>query len=238
MQKIVSRTFSHILTVSRSAQKDIEREFRIPAEKFRIVPNGIDTDLFYPIPEIEREKNRLIVTNSADIPLKGLFYLLHAVADLSIKRNLKLIVIGSPKKNGGIEKLIRKLGIGNRITFTGRISHTEFVQQYARAAIAVIPSIYEGFGIPAGEAMACGIPVISTTGGALPEVVGDAGVLVPPADPQALTHAIGELLDNPEFASRLGQKGYQRIRHHFTWQNAAEKTAATYWEAIHDYRRF
>jgi glycosyltransferase involved in cell wall biosynthesis len=238
MQKIVSRTFSHILTVSKSAQKDIKRDFKIPAEKFRIVPNGIDTDLFYPIPEIEREKNRLIVTNSADIPLKGLFYLLHAVADLSIKRNLKLIVIGSPKKNGGIEKLIRKLGIGNRITFTGRISHTEFVQQYARAAIAVIPSIYEGFGIPAGEAMACGIPVISTTGGALPEVVGDAGVLVPPADPQALTHAIGELLDNPEFASRLGQKGYQRIRHHFTWQNAAEKTAATYWEAIHDYRRF
>jgi glycosyltransferase involved in cell wall biosynthesis len=238
MQKIVSRTFSHILTVSRSAQKDIEREFRIPAEKFRIVPNGIDTDLFYPLPEIEREKNRLIVTNSADIPLKGLFYLLHALAALCTKRKLKLIVIGSPKKNGGIEKLIEKLGIAESITFTGRISHTEFVRQYARAAIAVIPSLYEGFGIPAGEAMACGIPVISTTGGALPEVVGDAGLLVPPADPQALAHAIEELLDHPAFAFELGQKGYRRIQRHFTWQTAAEKTAAAYREAIHDYHRF
>jgi glycosyltransferase involved in cell wall biosynthesis len=86
--------------------------------------------------------------------------------------------------------------------------------------------------------MACGVPVISTTGGALPEVVGDAGVLVPPADPQRLTSAIGDLLDNPEYASRLGHKGYKRIQRHFTWQNAAEKTVATYREAIHDYRRF
>ncbi len=238
MQKIVSRTFSHILTVSEAAKKDIGREFKIPAENFRVVPNGIDTDLFYPIPEIEREKNRLIVTNSADIPLKGLFYLLHALAALSKKRMINLIVIGSLKKNGGIEKLIRKLGIGDRITFTKHISHAEFVRQYARAAIAVIPSIYEGFGIPAGEAMACGIPVISTTGGALPEIVGDAGILVPPADPQALKHAIEKLLDNPEYASSLGHKGYKRIQRHFTWQNAAEKTAAAYREAIHAYRRF
>jgi glycosyltransferase involved in cell wall biosynthesis len=238
MQMIVSRTFSHIITVSESAQNDIVREFGIPAEKFRIVPNGIDTDLFYPIPEIKREKNRLIVTNSADIPLKGLFYLLHAVADLSKKQEIRLVVIGAPKKNGGIEKLIRKLGIGNLITFTGRIGHPEFVRQYARAAIAVIPSIYEGFGIPAGEAMACGIPVISTTGGALPEVVGDTGVLVPTANSQALAAAIEKLMNNPDYASKLGQKGYQRIQRHFTWEKAAEKTAATYREAIHDYSRF
>jgi glycosyltransferase involved in cell wall biosynthesis len=238
MQKIVSRKFSHIITVSLSAQKDIGKDFNIPSHKFRVVPNGIDTNRFYPMPEIEREKNRLIVTNSADIPLKGLYYLLHAVAALRTERSLKLVVIGAPRKNGGIEKLIQKLGISDCITFTGRVSHDEFVRQYARATFAVIPSVYEGFGIPAGEAMACGVPVISTTGGALPEVVGDAGILVPPADPQALEHAIADLLDHPEYAVILGQKGYQRIQHHFTWKKAAEKTVSIYREAMHDYRRF
>jgi glycosyltransferase involved in cell wall biosynthesis len=237
MQKIVSRTFSHIITVSESAKMDIGRDFKIPLHKFRVIPNGINTDLFYPIPEIRREKNRLIVTNSADIPLKGLYYLLQAVAHVSTKRQLKLVVIGSPKKDGGVVKLIRRLGIGHLITFTGRISHMQFVRQYARASLAVIPSIYEGFGIPAGEAMACGVPVVSTTGGALPEVVGDAGILVPPAAPQALGQAILELIDNPEKASHLGEKGYRRIQDHFTWSRAAEKTVSAYQEVIHDHRR-
>ena len=238
MQRIVSRTFSHIITVSNSARNDIGQDFKIPQDRFRVVPNGINTHQFYPLPEIQREKNRLIVTNSADIPLKGLYYLLQAVADLSRKNSLKLVVIGSPKKNGGIEKKIRELDIGHLIQFTGRIEHTEFVRQYAKASIAVIPSIYEGFGIPAGEAMACGVPVVSTTGGALPEVVGDAGVLVPPGDPQALGKAIQDLMDHPEYALRLGRKGYERIQNQFTWKRAAEKTVACYREAIHDHHRF
>jgi glycosyltransferase involved in cell wall biosynthesis len=238
MQKIVSRTLSHILTVSEAAREDIGRAFNIPARKFRVVPNGIDTELFHPTPDIAREKNRLIVTNSADIPLKGLYYLLHAVAGLAKKRDLRLVVVGAPRQNGGIQKLIGKLGIGRLVRFTGRIGHAEFVRQYARASLAVIPSVYEGFGIPAGEAMACATPVVSTTGGALPEVVGDAGLLVPPAEPAALANAIGLLLDNPEYASSLGRKGYRRIQRHFTWDKAAQKTAAAYREAIHDYGRF
>jgi MMP alpha-(1->4)-mannosyltransferase len=238
MQKIVSRTFSHIITVSKSARNDIGRDYRIPLDRFCVIPNGIDTDLFFPIPGIQREVNRLIVTNSADVPLKGLYYLLEAIAELSRERELKLVVIGAPKKNGGIEKKIQALNIGHLVHFTGRIGHAEFVRQYARASIAVIPSIYEGFGIPAGEAMACGVPVVSTTGGALPEVVGDAGILVPPADPQALGQAIGNLIDHPEQALRLGQKGYNRIQKQFTWKAAAQKTVACYREVIRDHRRF
>ncbi len=238
MQKIVSRTFMHIITVSKSAQNDIGRDFDIPLNRFCIIPNGINTDLFYPLPGIEREPYRLIVTNSADVPLKGLYYLLEAVAHLSRNQPLKLVVIGSPKKNGGIEKKIRSLDIGRLVQFTGRIGHEEFVRQYARASIAVIPSIYEGFGIPAGEAMACGVPVVSTTGGALPEVVGDAGILVPPADPQALVQAIGSLMENPEQARRLGKKGFKRIQNQFTWKAAAEKTVACYREVIRDHGRF
>jgi len=235
MQKRVSRTLSHIITVSKSALQDIQKDFNISANRFRVIPNGINTEIFYPIPEIPREPNRLIVTNSADIPLKGLYYLLQAVAKISRKRPIKLTVIGTPKKNGGIVKLISNLGIGHLITFTGRIDDSQFVREYARATAAVVPSVYEGFGLPAGEAMACGVPVISTTGGALPEVVGDAGILVPPADHQALAAAIEALLDSPEMTQALGQAGYRRVQEHFTWKKAAEKTTAAYREAIRDH---
>jgi glycosyltransferase involved in cell wall biosynthesis len=236
MQKRVARTLPYIITVSKCARKDISRDFKIPQNRFSIIPNGINTDLFYPLPEIAREKNRIIVTNSADTPLKGLFFLLQAVAEISKQRDIRLIVVGAPKKNGQVARLIRTLEIGDRVTFTGRISHDEFVKEYARAAVAVIPSVYEGFGLPAGEAMACGIPVISTTGGALPEVVGDAGILVPPANAAALSRAIIDILDHPEMARRLGAAGYQRVQQHLTWTAAARKTVDVYRKAIHDHR--
>jgi len=237
MQKRVARAFSHIITVSECAGSDISREFDIPQNRFRIVPNGINTDIFYPISGIEREKGRIIVTNSADTPLKGLFYLLKALAEISKTRKVRLIVVGTPKKNGAVVKLIKTLGIGHLVTFTGRIDDGEFVRQYARAAMAVVPSVYEGFGLPAGEAMACGVPVISTTGGALPEVVGDAGILVPPADHLLLGEAIKALLDSPERADELGRAGYKRVQDGFTWKRAAEKTVEAYREVICDYRK-
>jgi len=237
MQKRVSLKFSQIITVSEYSKKDICRDFQLPRNRLRVVPNGINKELFYPIPEIQREKNRVIVTNSADMPLKGLRYLLQAAAEVSRTHDIKLTVIGTPKKNGEVTKLIRTLGIGNRIHFTGRIDNGEFVRQYAKATLAVVPSVYEGFGLPAGEAMACGVPVISTTGGALPEVVGDAGLLVPPADSSALAKAITELFESPERARQIGRKGYQRVQELFTWKKAAEKTVEVYREAIRDHRR-
>jgi len=237
MQKRVAKAFSHIITVSKHSRKDISSEFKIPAGRFRIVPNGVDTTLFYPMPEVEREKNRIIVTNSADTPLKGLHYLLRAVSVLSKTRKVNLVVIGAPKKNGDIETFTRDLGIGDRVTFTGRIDHKEFVTQYARAAVAVIPSVYEGFGLPAIEAMACAVPVVSTTGGALPEVVGNAGVLIPPKNESALVGAISEIFDNPQRACQLGRAGYKRVQEHFTWKKAAEKTVRAYRETIRDFNR-
>lgn len=237
MQKRVSRTLPHLLTVSRFTRRHISREFKIPENRFTVVPNGINTELFYPIPHIKREQNRIIVTNSADTPLKGLQYLLPAVASISDRRDIKLVVVGEPRANGMVEKLIKRFGIGNIVTFTGRISYEEFVTQYAKAAISVVPSVYEGFGLPAGEAMACAVPVISTTGGALPEVVGDAGIMVPPGDPGALENAINNLLDHPEKARRLGEEGYRRVRSHLTWTAVAEKTVKTYQKTINDYHR-
>ena len=238
MQKRVVKRLGSLVTVSESARRDISREFGIPAGRLRVVPNGIDTDVFRPLPGIAREPGRIIATNSADTPLKGLAHLLAAVAEISRSRNhFKLVVIGEPKKNGAVERLVRELRIAPRVEFTGRIDAAELVRHYARAAAAVIPSLYEGFGLPAGEAMACGVPVISTTGGALPEVVGDAGLLVPPADPVALAAAIRRILDHPDESRVLGQRGLARVGLNFTWRRAAELTVSAYREAIDAHRR-
>ncbi len=236
MQKQVARRLPCILTVSDRARRDIAADFQIPHERFRIVPNGIDTSRFRPLPGTRREPGRIITTNSADTPLKGLAYLLRAVTAVRRRQAVKLVVVGQPKKNGRILRLIRDLDLGDTVHFTGRISSDAFVHQYARASMAVVSSLYEGFGLPAGEAMACGVPVVSTTGGALPEVVGDTGLLVPPEDHEALAAAIKDLLDNPERAAALGRAGYARVQANFTWRRAAEKTVAAYHEVIRDHR--
>ena len=235
MQKRVAKKLSSIITVSNSSKIDIAREFNIPESKFKTIPIGIDTSNFYPVETIRKQPNRIIVTNRADTPLKGLYHILFAIKGVLKTRPVKLVVIGSPKKNGGIENLIKKLAIGQYIKFTGRINHKLFVKEYAKASLAVVPSLYEGFGLPVGEAMACRIPVICTTGGALPEVAGDAAKLVPPGDAKALESAILELLDDPSQCEKLAQKGYQRVLKEFTWEKTAIRTVEAYREIINDY---
>ncbi len=237
MQKKVAPAIKRIITVSQCAQDDIVKEFRLRPERFTVVPNGIDTGLFYPLPGVERRPFRLMVTTSADTPLKGLQHLLRAVAQLAPKYpRLQLVVVGQPKEDSTVPALIRQLGIQSRVRFTGTISHGEYVRQYARAWAAVVPSLYEGFGLPAGEAMACAVPVISTTGGALPEVVGNAGLLVPPGNSRALAQAIESVCTCPGLAEQLGRRGYQRVTSRFTWEAAARRTLAVYRQAIHDHR--
>ena len=237
MQKRVVRKLFRFITVSKSARDDICKEFKISKKRFTIVSNGIDMDLFRPLPQITRENNRIITTNSSDTPLKGLAYLLQAVARITPFHPIRLIVVGSPKKDSGILGLIKNLNLGQIVRFTGPLSNAEFVKEYAKATMAVIPSIYEGFGLPAGEAMACGVPVISTAGGALPEVVGKAGILVPPGDSEALFSAILDLLNHPKKAMILGQAGYHRVKAQFTWRKAAQKTVTAYKEVLRDYGR-
>ena len=235
MQKRVAKKLSCIITVSQSSKKDIAKEFNIPESKFKTIPIGIDTNNFYPIQTVKKQPGRIIVTNSADTPLKGLYHLLFAIKGVLKTRQVKLVVIGSPKKNGGIEKLIKKLEIGQYIKFTGRIDQDQFVLEYAKASLAVVPSLYEGFGLPVGEAMACRMPVICTTGGALPEVAGDAAKFVPPANAKAMETAILELLDDASQCERLAEKGYQRVLKEFTWEKTAIRTIKAYREIINDY---
>jgi glycosyltransferase involved in cell wall biosynthesis len=232
MQKRVSRRLSHIITVYEVSKQDISKEFAIPQGRFRVVANGINQDVFHPAEGITREDNLIMVTNSADTPLKGLRYLIEAVHSIRKHRDVKLLVVGKPKEGGAIEQLVARLNGKEFITFTGRIPDEAFAAYYARATMAVIPSIYEGFGLPAGEAMACRVPVISTTGGALPEVVGDVGILVKPGDAKVLEDAIIDLLDHPEKRERLAEAGYERVKRLFTWHACAKQVTEVYREAI------
>jgi len=237
MQKKVAKRLSKIITVSEFSKKDICKDFKIDETAINVVPNGIETDLFYPTPDIRRQPERIIVTNSADTPLKGLKYLLHAVSEISVTRKIQLTVIGTPKKNGEIEKTVKKLGLGAMVHFTGRVTNEEFVKLYGKASIAVIPSLYEGFGLPVGEAMACKIPVICTSGGALPEVAGDAALIVPPGNTEALKEAIISLMENNKRREELGLAGYNRVMNQFMWSHAADLTLDTYQKTIEDHNR-
>jgi len=238
MQKRVAKKLSHIITVSECAKKDIAVEFAIAEDKFRVVHNGINAEYFYPIENELRPDNSLIVTNSADTPLKGLRYLLEALALVKKTRPVRLTVIGEPKKNGMVKKQVAMLKLEDIVDFTGRIANEEFASYYAGATVAVVPSLYEGFGMPALEAMACGVPLVATSGGALPEVVGDAGVIVQPADAGALAMAITGLLNNRERRDRLAKAGLERVNSAFSWPKAATSIAGVYREAIDAHRRF
>lgn len=235
MQGNVVRNLNHLLTVSNQSRKDILQAFKIPDSKISIVFNGIDTDDFAPMPAIKRLPFRLIATASADVPLKGLDYLLKAMASLKSRYPaLELLVIGSRKHGGHTDQLINKLGINDKIRFFTNLTTDEIKALYAESTIAVVPSLYEGFGLPAGEAMSCGIPVISTTGGALPEVVGDAGVQVPIKDSPAMAAAIANLLDNPDKREKLGAAGRNRILEKFSWDVAAKQMTHYYYNLLQD----
>ncbi len=233
MQHEVVQRLDNIVTVSSRSREDIVKDFRIPADKLSLVYNGIDTETFRPMPEVQRRPLRLMATASADAPLKGLRFLLKAYASLlSRYPKLELLVVGSPRPGGDTEKLLRKLDLSERVQFVSGISTEQMVRYYAESTLAVVPSVYEGFGLPAGEAMACEVPVVSTTGGALPEVVGDAGVLVPTEDPQALEQAIATLLENPERRAELGRAGRSRIEEKFCWRVTAGHMVRYYREVL------
>lgn len=234
--RVVSR-LPHLVTVSETAAADIADCFRIPAGRITTVYNGIDCEAFRPEPAQVRRQDLLLTTISSDQPLKGLDYLLRAMALLARDRpQLQLIVIGSPREDGSTEQRIRELGLDARVQFRHGVSQQAMARLYAQATLVVVPSLYEGFGLPAGEAMACATPVVATCAGALPEVVGDAGVLVPAADTEALRAAIAELLANPDARRRLGEAGRRRIHNQFDWRVTARRMTDYYHEVLRQHR--
>ena len=229
MQAKVVKKLDHIITVSEQSRQDIAVAFNRPAKNIDLMYNGIDTDIFTPLAKVERETQLLITTASADQPLKGLRFLLEALALLRLNfPELRLLVIGKLKAGGDTEKRLQDLNLMSTVEFVSGISTEKLVEHYNRATIAVSPSLYEGFGLPAGEAMACETPVMSSNGGALPEVVGDAGLIVDAADDVALANAIERLLNNPDERKALGRAGRTRIVEKFSWTVKAHRLSHYY----------
>ncbi len=228
----VSRKLSHIITDSRHSLGEITHDFHLPPDRFKVIYCGVDDEIFKETPGVVRANDRIMVVNSGDTPLKGLKFLLEAIAELKKERRIELLIVGKPMKDGYTEGLIEDLGVGDCVKYTGKIETSELVNHYSTATMLVVPSIYEGFGLPAAEAMACGAPVISTTAGALPEVVGDAGILVPPRDPGAIVGAVRALLDDENKRKEMGARGRERTQKLFNWDNTAKQTADYYQEAI------
>jgi glycosyltransferase involved in cell wall biosynthesis len=232
----VARQLPRILTVSECSKRDIVREFGVAPSRLRVVFNGIDVDTFKPYPDTPRRHDLVVTTLSADQPLKGFRYLLEGLARLRRRRpEIHLRVIGAPGTRTETMRRIRRLGLEGAVEFTGRVRAEDIARAYAEATLAVVPSLYEGFGFPAGEAMACQVPVVSTHAGALPEVVGtdgETGLLVEPGSGEALAHAMERLLEDPALRARLGEAGRRRVLAQFTWRRAAERTADAYREVI------
>ena len=228
----VSRELSHLITDSRHSLGEITHDFHLPADKFKVIYCGVDNEIFREIPGVVREKHRILVINSGDTPLKGLKFLLEAIAELRKERPVELTIVGAPMKEGYTEGVLEELKLGDCVTYTGKIETSELVKHYSTATMLVVPSIYEGFGLPAAEAMSCGAPVISTTAGALPEVVGEAGILVPPGDTRAIVQAMKSLLDDESRRRQLGEMGKERVARLFNWDNAAKETAEVYRDAV------
>jgi glycosyltransferase involved in cell wall biosynthesis len=241
MQMKVARQVPRILTVSTSSRKDIVEQYGVSEEQLQVVPIGVDTNHFRPRPEIARVPGRIMTTASADVPFKGLLPLVEAVAKVRTERpEVHLVVVGKLRDDSPVATAIDRLGVRDAVKFESGISNERMIELYAEAEVAVVPSLYEGFSLPAVESMACGVPLVTTTGGALPEVVGEdgeTGMLVPPGDPGELAGAILKVLGNPELRSRLADNARRRVLERFTWQACAASTAEHYRWVIEDKKR-
>jgi glycosyltransferase involved in cell wall biosynthesis len=240
MQMRVARQLPRVVTVSESSKNDIAAQMGVDHSRMTVVPVGVDHTVFRPRPERPRLPGRIMVTSSSDVPMKGLVPLLEAVAKLRTERDVELVVIGRPTEGGRVARTIERLGLSEAVHCVSGISDDELACMYAEAQVAVVPSLYEGFSLPAIEAMACGVPLVATTGGALPEVVGEdgeTGLLVTPDDPEALAGAIRRILDDDALAARLGEGGRRRVLGRFTWEATARGTADQYRLVLDEHRR-
>jgi glycosyltransferase involved in cell wall biosynthesis len=236
MQKRVARRLPSVLTVSGTSRKEIVDHLGVRDDRIHVVHIGADTDLFSPDPAVPVVPGRIVTTSSADVPLKGLVFLVEALAKVRTEHpHAHLVVVGKRPEEGPVAQAVERYGLEGAVEFVKGISDAELVDLVRSAEAACVPSLYEGFSLPAAEAMATATPLVATTGGAIPEVAGADGetcLAVPPGDAGALAAALGRLLGDATLRARLGAAGRQRVLERFTWARAAEGTVARYREAI------
>jgi glycosyltransferase involved in cell wall biosynthesis len=234
MQSFVARRMDRVLTSSQTSGQEILRDFGVRRDRLEMVWNGLDTELYSPDPAVSRSESEILCVGRASDPNKGIKTLIAALAKLAPPARLTLVDAGGSGNDA--RKWARSLGCADRLEITGRIPNRDLVNLYRRAALVVLPSRYEGFGLPAVEAMACETPVVATSAGALPEVmgVGSGGLLVPRDDPGALAKAVETLLERPEMRREMGARARPLIEATFSWPRVAERTARIYQEVVEE----
>ena len=224
MQKKVAPFMKAISTPSINSKNDIVEDFNVSKKKIIVIPNGIDHINFSPKKHINRNPEQLITTASADVPLKGLDFTLKAIH--SIKKdfpNIRLVIIGAPRPGGHTERLIQKLNLEENIVYKTNLTKEEIAIEYAYSSIAIVSSLYEGFGFPVGEAMACSIPLIATNVASIPEITSSFAELIPEGDPSSIEHAIRKIFLNPSKYQIRADAGRMHIIENFDWQKIAHQ---------------
>jgi glycosyltransferase involved in cell wall biosynthesis len=237
MQKKVAKQMKVVVTPSLNSKQDIHHDFKVPMQNIQVIPNGIDFNTFCSLPNIVPRANGVITTASADVPLKGLDFSLHAIARLKSEYpDINLTVIGSPRAEGHTERLIRKLKLEEQISFKTNLTKEEITHEYAKSSVAVVSSLYEGFGFPVGEAMACATPLVATNVASIPEITGSFAQLIPAEDSEAIYQGIKNIFQSPQKYKIQAELGRQHIIENFNWTKIGHAYEELLYKTINDFK--
>jgi len=238
MQKKVAPQIKNIITPSKSSKNGIITELKCKNSNITVINNGLDAQEFFPVPNSDRNKNRLITTASADVPLKGLDYSLKALKLLREENpEIHLIVIGGFKKDGHTERLIKELGIQQNVIFKKNIPKNEITQLYSTSSIAIVSSLYEGFGYPVIEAMSCEVPIIATNVSSIPELVSDFGILIEPKNEKQIKENVLKVMENYDYFKEIAIKGRQHVIKTFNWSKITSEYEKIIYDTIDKFKK-
>ena len=238
MQKRVAPKIKNIITPSSNSSQDIAKDFRCNESNITVIHNGLDVNIFVPYEDIKRDPFKLITTASADVPLKGLDYTLTALSILKNEfQNMNLTVIGKLKKDGHTSRLIERLGISDSIVFKTNLTKKEIAEEYAKSSVAIVSSLYEGFGYPVIEAMSCSTPLIAANTSSIPELVGNYATLIPPKDSTSLANSIKLIINNYDKYKSISNKGRDHIIKNFNWLKITDEYEDSIYKAIDEHNK-
>jgi glycosyltransferase involved in cell wall biosynthesis len=237
MQKKVAKQIKVVVTPSLNSKQDIHHDFKVPMQNIQVIPNGIDFNTFCSLPNIVPRVNGVITTASADVPLKGLDFSLHAIARLKSEYpDINLTVIGSPRAEGHTERLIKRLKLEEQVSFKTNLTKEEITHEYAKSSVAVVSSLYEGFGFPVGEAMACATPLVATNVASIPEITGSFAQLIPAEDAEAIYQGIKNIFQSPQKYKIQAELGRQHIIENFNWTKIGHAYEELLYKTINDFK--